>query len=194
MWNFKRDIFRTELSDNSLFITSLVATSYLETTTYFINVNLTLNEAVAQDTIFEIQVDSGMLSNITILTGNNIGSDNINTGSSSYGAGILPACILTCDNPNVDITPFICGESNLEQGNISSLSESSPVNGCSLVLDSVCYIDTVTNGAITSGDIVYDEFNNPIIGGNQYYKIALMSTYIVLISDGGVMNVDTICA
>ena len=81
----------------------------------------------------------------------------------------------------------------LEQGLISSINQTAPDNGCSLVLDSICYIDTVTDGVIASGDIVYDEFNNPIIGGNQYYKISLMSTYVVLISDGGVMNVDTIC-
>jgi hypothetical protein len=87
-------------------------------------------------------------------------------------------------------------QSNLEEGSISSTNQTAPDNACALLLDSVCYIDTVTNGAITSGDIVYNDIggSNPIIGGNQYYKISLINVYTVLISDGGVMNVVSICA
>ena len=84
----------------------------------------------------------------------------------------------------------------LESGSISSINQAAPDNGCILTLDSVCYIDTVTNGVITTGDIVYNDVSgtNPIIGGNRYYRISLVSTYVVLISDGGVMNVFNICA
>lgn len=86
--------------------------------------------------------------------------------------------------------------STLETGSISSINQTAPDNGCVLILDTVCYIDTVTNGVITTGDIVYTDVDGlfPVIGGNQYYRISLMSTYVVLISDGGVMNVFNICA
>lgn len=91
---------------------------------------------------------------------------------------------------NVSIPP------TLETGSISSINQTAPDNGCTLILDTVCYIDTITNGVITSGDIVYQDIagTNPILGGDTYYRISLMSTYVVLISDGGVMNVFNICA
>lgn len=84
----------------------------------------------------------------------------------------------------------------LEQGSISSTNQAAPDNGCALVLDSICYINTFTNGSITSGDIVYHDVNgtNPIIGNNQYYKISLVDVYVVLIDAGGMMNVVSICA
>ena len=91
---------------------------------------------------------------------------------------------------NVSIPP------TLETGSISSINQTAPDNGCTLILDTVCYIDTITNGVIATGDIVYTDVDGllPVIGGNQYYRISLMSTYVVLISDVGVMNVFNICA
>lgn len=84
----------------------------------------------------------------------------------------------------------------LEMGSISSTSQALSAGACDLILDSVCYISTSINGVITSGDIVYQDIagTNPILGGDTYYRISLMSTYVVLISDGGVMNVFNICA
>lgn len=84
----------------------------------------------------------------------------------------------------------------LEEGSISSTSQTVPDNGCAMVLDSICYINTATDGAITSGDIVYNDINgtNPIIGANRYYKIQLINRYVVLISDAGVINIDSVCA
>ena len=84
----------------------------------------------------------------------------------------------------------------LETGTISSTSQPVPDNGCVMFLDSICYIDTANEGMITSGDTVYHDESgtNPIIGGNQYYKISLINKYVILVSDLGVINVDSICA
>lgn len=83
----------------------------------------------------------------------------------------------------------------LESGSISSTSQPNGDNGCAMVIDSICYIDTSTNGRITSGDTVYHDESgtNPIIGGNQYYKISLIDNYVILVSDLGVINVYSIC-
>lgn len=92
----------------------------------------------------------------------------------------------TTANPNV-----------LEQGGISSSSFSADAeNSCSvLVIDNVCWFDTSVNGKITSGDIVYSDSlgTNPFMGGNQYYKVLLGKSYIVLINDIGVLSISTIC-
>jgi hypothetical protein len=83
----------------------------------------------------------------------------------------------------------------LEQATISSVSQATATNGCVLVVDSICYVNTSTNGQIATGDIVYNDAagTNPIIGNNQYYKITLVNGYVVLINDLGEMFVDTIC-
>ena len=86
---------------------------------------------------------------------------------------------------------------SLESGTISSESQGLPDSGCeNLILNTNCWIYTSTNGMITSGDIVYSdvEGTTPIIGGNLYYKISLVNTYIVLIENNGVISVHTICA
>ena len=91
-------------------VSSLTGTSYLDSESgfYYVNVNLTLTASVSVNTIFEVQVDSGMMSTITILAGNNIGSDNLDTGSSSFGEGFVSTCILSCDNTNVNYTTVAC--------------------------------------------------------------------------------------
>lgn len=83
----------------------------------------------------------------------------------------------------------------LEQGSISSTNQAAPDNGCALVLDSICYIDTFTNGVIANGDYVYNDMSgtNPIIGNNQYYRISLINTYTVLIDAGGGITEVSIC-
>lgn len=84
----------------------------------------------------------------------------------------------------------------LEAGSISSSSQAAPELGCNLLVNSTCYIDTATNGAITSGDRVYHDAagTNPIAGGNQYYKMTLINNYVVLIDGVGVISVHSICA
>jgi len=84
----------------------------------------------------------------------------------------------------------------LESGSISSTSQVDFPGGCDLILDTPCWIDTLTNGVVTSGDTVYSDAGgiNPILGGNQYYKISLVSSYIVLIDNLGVISVSSICA
>jgi len=83
----------------------------------------------------------------------------------------------------------------LESGAYSSVSQALPDTGCALTIDTYCWIDTATNGMINSGDIAYTdvEGTNPIVGGNQYFKISLVSSYVVLIDDFGVVSVHTIC-
>lgn len=84
----------------------------------------------------------------------------------------------------------------LESGAYSSVSEPLPDNGCALTIDTNCWIDTLTNGIITSGDIAYTDVDGtiPIIGGNQYYKMSLVNSYVVLIQNDGTVSVHTICA
>jgi len=84
----------------------------------------------------------------------------------------------------------------LESGAYSSVSEPLPDNSCALIIDTNCWIDTITNGIITSGDIAYTDVDGtiPIIGGNQYYKMSLVNSYVVLIQNDGTISVHTICA
>lgn len=84
----------------------------------------------------------------------------------------------------------------LESGAYSSSFLASPTLGCDLVIDTNCWIDTASPGIITSGDIAYTDVGGttPIVGGNQYYKMSLVDSYVVFIDNLGVLGVDTICA
>jgi len=84
----------------------------------------------------------------------------------------------------------------LESGAISTDSLALPDTGCALTIISNCWIDTFTDGIISSGDKVYHDVDgtNPIVGGNLYYKISLVNSYVVLIENDGTMSVHTICA
>lgn len=108
MHPFKKMIFKLYSINNFPKVSSLTGNAFLNTSTYSININLILDKIIDIDTVFQIQVDSGMLSYITVLAGNDLGSDNIDTGSSSYGSGMVPVCILSCDNPNIDTSTFTC--------------------------------------------------------------------------------------
>jgi hypothetical protein len=83
----------------------------------------------------------------------------------------------------------------LESGSISSISRATSGIVCSELLDTICYFDTSINGAINSGDIAYtNELGTiPVVGGNQYYKVSLINIHSVLISDTGVITLDTLC-
>ncbi len=91
-------------------VSSLTGTSYLDSESgfYYVNVNLSLTASVSVNTVFEVQVDSGMMSTITILAGNSIGSDTLNTGSSSFTEGAVAVCLLSCDNTSVDYASVAC--------------------------------------------------------------------------------------
>lgn len=83
----------------------------------------------------------------------------------------------------------------LESGAYSSSFLASPTLGCDLVIDTNCWIDTASPGTITLGDIAYTDIGGttPIVGGNQYYKMSLVDSYVVFIDNLGVLSVDTIC-
>lgn len=83
----------------------------------------------------------------------------------------------------------------LEMGSISSTSQILPTDACNLIIDSVCYISTSINGVITSGDIVYQDVSgtNPILGGDTYYKIYLVDSYIAQVDNLGVITINSTC-
>jgi hypothetical protein len=84
----------------------------------------------------------------------------------------------------------------LESGAYSSISQPLPDTGCALTINTNCWIDTATNGMISTGDTAYTDVGGttPIVGGSQYFKMSLVSSYVVLIDDFGVVSVHTICA
>lgn len=84
----------------------------------------------------------------------------------------------------------------LESGAYSSMSQPLPDTGCALTINTNCWIDTATNGMISTGDTAYTDVGGttPIVGGSQYFKMSLVSSYVVLIDDFGVVSVHTICA
>lgn len=91
---------------------------------------------------------------------------------------------------------IIASTAVLEQGGISSASSADSANLCNVLLvDSICWFDTAVNGTISSGDIVYNDASgtNPVMGANQYYKVLLGSSRIVLINNAGVMTISTTC-
>ena len=91
-------------------VTSLTATSYLDGN-YFINLNLTLQYSVLVNTTLNIDIDTGsgvFTSSVSISAGNNVGSNNIDTGSTNDPSPVNNSCIISCDNPNVDISMFSC--------------------------------------------------------------------------------------
>ena len=110
MNNFKKNIFKTTVTTFSNTVTSLTATSYLNVN-YFINLNLTLQYPVLVNTILNIEIDTGggvFTSSVSISAGNAVGSDNIYTGSTNDPSPVNNSCIVSCDNPNVDISMFSC--------------------------------------------------------------------------------------
>lgn len=83
----------------------------------------------------------------------------------------------------------------LELATISSASLETPDIGCTLTPDATCWVDTASPGIITSGDTVYvDEMGTTVFEGNNfYYKITLVSNYVVQVDNLGVMSVAVIC-
>jgi hypothetical protein len=87
----------------------------------------------------------------------------------------------------------------LEAGGLSSALTANPDAGCSLIVDSICYFNTATEGVISTGDIIYNDINGetPINGSGQYYKVSIntlgFGEYVVLINSVGVMTVYSEC-
>lgn len=99
-----------EASEYTNNVSELTAYSYLDVN-YFINLNLTLQHSVLINTMFNIEIDTGggvFTSSVYISAGNNGGSNNIDTGSTNDPSPISNSCITSCDNPDVDISIFIC--------------------------------------------------------------------------------------
>ena len=110
MRQFKKNIFKTTVTTFSNTVVGLTANSYLDGN-YFINLNLILQYAVLVNTIFNIEIDTGggvFTSFVYISAGNIAGSDNIDTGSINDPSPVNNSCIVSCDNPNVDISMFSC--------------------------------------------------------------------------------------
>ena len=110
MNNFKKNIFKTTVTTFSNTVVGLTAASYLDVN-YFINLNLTLQYSVLVNTIFNIKIDTDggvFTSFVYISAGNNVGLDNIDTGSTNDPSPVNNSCIISCDNPNVDISMFSC--------------------------------------------------------------------------------------
>ena len=110
MNNFKKNIFKTTVTTFSNTVVGLTANSYLDGN-YFINLNLTLQYSVLVNTTLNIKIDTGsgvFISFVYISAGNNAGSDNIDTGSTNDPSPVNNSCIVSCDNPNVDISMFSC--------------------------------------------------------------------------------------
>ena len=110
MNNFKKNIFKTTVTTFSNTVVGLTANSYLDVN-YFINLNLTLQYAVLVNTIFNIEIDTdgGVFTSFVYISAGNIaGSDNIDTGSTNDPSPVNNSCIVSCDNPNVDISMFSC--------------------------------------------------------------------------------------
>jgi hypothetical protein len=66
---------------------------------------------VLVNTIFNIEIDTDggvFTSFVYISAGNIVGSDNIDTGSTNDPSPVNNSCIVSCDNPNVDISMFSC--------------------------------------------------------------------------------------
>ena len=106
MRQFKKNIFKTTVTTFSNTVVGLTANSYLDGN-YFINLNLILQYAVLVNTIFNIEIDTGggvFTSFVYISAGNIVGSDNIDNDPSP----VNNSCIVSCDNPNVDISMFSC--------------------------------------------------------------------------------------
>lgn len=101
----------------------------------------------------------------------------------------------TTTSSSTTTTTTTIAPSLLESGAYSSSSEVLPENACLLTLDTNCWIDTSSTGVITTGDIVYSDVEGlfPIVGGNQFYKMSLVSSYSVSIDNFGVIAVNTIC-
>jgi hypothetical protein len=79
-------------------------------TQYYVDGYITLNSNVTVNTtfIFRVETVGGQVAfDVTVLAGSNIGSGNISYGSSSPEP-VTTACIVSCDNPNVVLTGFIC--------------------------------------------------------------------------------------
>lgn len=110
MNNFKKNIYKTTVTTFSNTVVGLTANSYLDVN-YFINLNLTLQYAVLVNTIFNIEIDTdgGVFTSFVYISAGNIaGSDNIDTGSTNDPSPVNNSCIVSCDNPNVDISMFSC--------------------------------------------------------------------------------------
>ena len=110
MNNFKKNIFKTTVTTFSNTVVGLMANSYLDGN-YFINLNLTLQYSVLVNTTLNIDIDTGsgvFTSSVYISAGNDVGSDNIDTGSTNDPSPVNNSCIISCDNPNVDISMFSC--------------------------------------------------------------------------------------
>ena len=110
MNNFKKNIFKTTVTTFSNTVVGLTANSYLDGN-YFINLNLTLQYAVLVNTILNIDIYTGrgiFTSSVYISAGNSAGSDNIDTSSTNDPSPVNNSCIISCDNPNVDISMFSC--------------------------------------------------------------------------------------
>jgi hypothetical protein len=98
--------------------------------------------------------------------------------------------------PTTTTTTTTIAPSSLESGAYSSISEALPMNVCLLTIDTNCWINTSSPGVITTGDIVYSDVDGlfPIVGGNQFYKMSLVSDYTVSIDNVGTITVNTICS
>jgi len=79
---------------------------------------------------------------------------------------------------------------------ISTLFVTDPNDSCTLVVDSLVWVDLQNSSMLTSGDVVY---NNSILtilfnGGGNYYKMSYLGIeYGVQISATGVLGVYNLC-
>ena len=99
-----------EASEYTNKVSELTAYSYLDGN-YFININITLQYSVLINTMFNIEINTSagvFISSVYISVGNSIGSNNIDTSSTNDPSPVINSCITSCDNPDVDISTFVC--------------------------------------------------------------------------------------
>jgi hypothetical protein len=91
-------------------VTNIGASSHDELGEWYVDASVTITPTIATDVTFEVKVSTGIgfiFVFVTILAGGSTASGSTYVGMSSPGS-IIDQCILSCDNPVVDLTGFTC--------------------------------------------------------------------------------------
>lgn len=197
MWDFKRDIFRSD--DGLTGTTGVTIFQYV--------VNYSANNGVASSTTacsgpsstFPIWTTASTVNAIVM---NTVMYGDVNMVSSWNGGGLwygitniyagTPINSLQIDNVGSVLSVISCAPT-YATWDISTLSSAIPANACSATLDGVVYSAPVSLANVT---IFYNTplLTTPFVGDNNYWHIREgASLYSILIGVGGEASNLTIC-
>jgi hypothetical protein len=92
-------------------VTGVGASYHDELGEFYVDASVTISSVILTDATFEVLVTTSFIGNIsvfvTIFAGGTFGNGSTYVGMSSPGSATDP-CIISCDNPVVDLTGFTC--------------------------------------------------------------------------------------